>query len=613
MRCAVEDLTIDAEAFELTRAGQPVAVEPKVLELLLFLIEHRRRVVSKDELVETVWRGQHVGDSALTRGIYEARRVLGDDAKRQVMIKTVYGRGYQFIGPYVELATPASGGSAPESGTAPTSPLSAALFRARRRIAAAVAVASLCGAAWWLGAGGGDVAMSGSGLPETGAPPGLRLVDRLAVLPIKTDGSDPQLQLAALSIVDQITVRFATQPGLTVRSQEMSRAAPPLGPSPDRLFEALQVGAALRGDLRRSSVAGRYQLSLDLIVAGVDRPVRVGVYEVEPPETEGALRDFLRVREAIAEDVLEHLSPSLASRAAEPISPTHPEALRLYLEARRRLATVTCGDASVVMDLIDRSLALDPGYAMPWAAKGFALYSEAWSCGRDASYAGRALEAAQEARRLAPSLGTALLLETFLLVEKGDAEQAYAEVRAFETARPASAASRYAAAYALRYAGLLDASKAALEQSLALDPLVLREFATAPVTLLYRGEVEAFLAHLPAAETPHDRFYRGLALVHIGEPEAAKTMLSPAYALNPTDLFARYAASLLASLDGDPASALEWVRGVVRQREDLGNRDGELSFKEAQLLALAGDGAAALGHLGRAVDEGFFCPRCLLD
>ncbi|MEM8930816.1 MAG: winged helix-turn-helix domain-containing protein [Acidobacteriota bacterium] len=612
MRIAIDDLILDTDSFELTRRDQPVAIEPKVLELLVFLIQNRDRVVSKDELVEQVWARRHISDSALTRGIYETRRVLGDDAKRQTMIRTVYRRGYQFIGSAVELPSaspppePAATAVLPPSEQHRQGESRAMSPRWRRSAAGLVIVALLAAAAWWL--------RTVEPAQDPDQPfPGLRSVDSLAVLPMASDDTDPRLQLAALSIADQITVRFAAQPGLTVRSLELSRAADPRDLEPDRLFGTLRVDAALQGRMRRSSVAGRYRLSLDLLATDLARPMHLGVYEVSLPETAATLEAFLRVREAIAEDVLEHLSPTFANRTADAISPAHPEAFQLYLEARRRLSTITCGDASVVIDLIDRSLAFDPEYAMAWAAKGFALYSEAWSCGRDASYAERALDAAREARRRAPSLATALLLETFLLAERGDAEKAYAQVLDFERSGRPSAASRYAGAYALRYAGFLDASKAALDESLALDPLILREFSTAPVTLLYRGDIAAFLALLPAEETPHDRFYRGLALLRDGRRDRAQAMLAPAFELNPTDLFARYAASLLAVLDDDPASALELVRGVVRQRQRLGNRDGELTFKEAQLMALAGDVVGAIDRLGQAVEDGFFCPGCLRD
>jgi len=93
------DIEIDPHARELRRGGGVVPVEARVLDLLLFLIRHRDRAVSKDELQDSVWTGRIVTEAALTRAIMKARRVIGDDPKRQEMIRTVHGHGYRFVAP----------------------------------------------------------------------------------------------------------------------------------------------------------------------------------------------------------------------------------------------------------------------------------------------------------------------------------------------------------------------------------------------------------------------------------------------------------------------------------------------------------------------------------
>lgn len=102
---AYEDIEIDTARFELRRRGQRVDVEPRVLDLIVFLATHAPRVVSRDELLEGVWRGLHVGDAALSRAVREARRALGDDGTAQRIIKTVHGRGYRFVAPMASVAS----------------------------------------------------------------------------------------------------------------------------------------------------------------------------------------------------------------------------------------------------------------------------------------------------------------------------------------------------------------------------------------------------------------------------------------------------------------------------------------------------------------------------
>ena len=73
-------------------------VEPQVFDVLVQLVANSDRVVTKDEMLQSVWGHRFVGDSALTSRIKAARRAIGDDGQTQRLIRTVHGRGYQFVG-----------------------------------------------------------------------------------------------------------------------------------------------------------------------------------------------------------------------------------------------------------------------------------------------------------------------------------------------------------------------------------------------------------------------------------------------------------------------------------------------------------------------------------
>lgn len=103
-RCRFEDCELDAGRYELRRAGQAVHVEPQVFDVLAYLIAHRDRVVTKIELLESVWGDRFVSESALTSRIKAARRAVGDDGTAQRAIRTVHGRGYQFVAAVEVLA-----------------------------------------------------------------------------------------------------------------------------------------------------------------------------------------------------------------------------------------------------------------------------------------------------------------------------------------------------------------------------------------------------------------------------------------------------------------------------------------------------------------------------
>jgi TolB-like protein/tetratricopeptide (TPR) repeat protein len=93
-----DDCEIDAAAFELRRNGSVCAVEPQVLELLLYLARHPDRLITKSDLIRDVWNGRIVSDSTLASRIKSARRAIGDDGAQQRRIRTVHGRGVRFVG-----------------------------------------------------------------------------------------------------------------------------------------------------------------------------------------------------------------------------------------------------------------------------------------------------------------------------------------------------------------------------------------------------------------------------------------------------------------------------------------------------------------------------------
>src|SRR5262245_32243787 len=89
---------LDTDRRELHRGSQSVAVEPQVLDLLIYLVRNCDRVVSKEDLVASIWSCRIVSDATLTSRLYAARKAVGDSGQDQKLIRTVARKGVRFVG-----------------------------------------------------------------------------------------------------------------------------------------------------------------------------------------------------------------------------------------------------------------------------------------------------------------------------------------------------------------------------------------------------------------------------------------------------------------------------------------------------------------------------------
>jgi DNA-binding winged helix-turn-helix (wHTH) protein len=102
MRLKFDDYVIDAVRRELWNGPARVPMEPQVFDLLAYLVQNPDRVVSRDELLQAIWDGRAISDSAIANRINGARRAIGDSGEAQRLIRTVPRRGFRFVGPVAE-------------------------------------------------------------------------------------------------------------------------------------------------------------------------------------------------------------------------------------------------------------------------------------------------------------------------------------------------------------------------------------------------------------------------------------------------------------------------------------------------------------------------------
>lgn len=186
------EVVLNVDRRDLVTNGVAQEVEPRVFDLLVYLIRNQSRVVPKSELQEAVWKPAIVTDTALTRAVMKARRAVGDDPAEQLIIKTVRGHGYRFVAELEVADVPESKADMDYGAAVPAAP-AADDVPSRSRQSRVIAMATALVAVLVIGAIFNRYYRS----PEFALPSGARV----AVLPFVDNTADPELQWASLGLM----------------------------------------------------------------------------------------------------------------------------------------------------------------------------------------------------------------------------------------------------------------------------------------------------------------------------------------------------------------------------------------------------------------------------
>ena len=346
----VGDYIIDVARFRLTTGGQPVPIEPKVFDLLVYLIRHRDRVLSRDELFQQVWDGREVSDATLSNHIKSARRALGDNGELQQTIQTIRGRGYQFVAPVTDEPEPSVEVDAANGRRRPAWLLT---------IAAALVVVVAGGLSLWR---------MWSLAPVPAAPP------IVLVLPLDVSGDAPA---SWQSWADEISRRVIGSLREISGLRALDRATSFSFAGTDRTHEHIRrqlpdVSYVLSGVVTPAGDQG-FRITLELDELETGRQAWRKVYEHRGSFDEAALTE---VEAAIAPAVSQSLQVTILKdeqlalrRLREPLTSDH-EALELYVEGWKYLQLYDYESMKKAVDLFERATARDPEFFDAYLALG---------------------------------------------------------------------------------------------------------------------------------------------------------------------------------------------------------------------------------------------------
>lgn len=425
--------------------GKSVRLEHKFMQVLVCLASRPGEVVSKEELIRTVWADTFVTDDVLTRAISELRRILNDDAKNPRIIETVAKNGYRLIAP-VQRVQDGSSDSRPEAAAR-------AFALRQRKVLVATGVALL--------AAGLIVAVAL--LHKSAQPVNLQAKgpQPIAVLPLENASAAKEFDFLRLGLADDIATTLSFYPALSIRPFAATRKY--AGPDVDLQKAAweLHVADLITGHFL---VAGE---NVEVTLEAVDATNNRVLWRVT---LRGTTRDLTGVQEQIAARVQHGLIPALGLNTGPNSSSNRSrsaEAYELYLQAMSHddapnsQGSSFSSENKTAIQLLQRAVALDPGYASAWAALGHIYYYE----GARSS----AKAALQRAVALDPSRIEAASDLINMESEEGDLNLAYDHISNLLRQRPDSGAVHLVHAYVLWYAGLLGEAESECEKTRSLD------------------------------------------------------------------------------------------------------------------------------------------------
>jgi TolB-like protein/DNA-binding winged helix-turn-helix (wHTH) protein len=609
------DCELDDARFELRREGRTVAVEPQVLELLLYLVAHRDRAVTRTELFDKLWRGRIVTDSALNSRIKAARSAIGDDGASQAQIRTLHRTGYRFVGLVEELPAADMAGTPPPAATqiavatASASVPRAAATLAHRRLGLAGAALGLLLAAGAFSLlpraardmGAPPAVASSAATPASPAPASNR--NTLTVLPFTNLSADPQQKYFADGIGVELMKVLSHLPDLQVTASTSSAYFRDRNDTPRAIGEMLGVEHLLTGSVRKAEE--RVRIAVELVDAASG-------YQVWSERYDRELGDIFEVQDEIAERVASALQVKLGLGENGELGMTRDVAA--YDEFLRGYAAYTEQRTEafpLAVEHMRRAIALDPSFSRAWAYL-YCIYLDGANLvpERAEEWTRKSLEALKHAHSLTPNSPFVRILNAREEMRSGRR----LEARATLDAMPAGywTADRFVTRDVFLGRFLIATGQAqdaleTLDRARAADPL-------SPVVALYLSLAHAAGGHAKQALAASDR---GIELGSLKPVIAGHAMLVALGTRDPDEIKRRAAATasdgtgrraitdeLLPYLD-DPAAARAELRRLAATPSPP---DYIRSVLIAHWAAYFGDAELALEQLRNiahgAVDEG---------
>ncbi|WP_223789059.1 winged helix-turn-helix domain-containing protein [Marinicella meishanensis] len=579
---------LNVETVRLYKNGAEIELEPQVFDALLLLIKHRDRVVSKDDMFNELWQGRTLTDHVITRTIYELRKVLDDKDSEQSHIRTVRGKGYQFMPP--EPLTVVDQGEEASVGQASmkkwTMPLVALLT---------------AGVILWVFRWGGSPQEPVSANQLTAHP-------IIAIMPIQIPADSAAVSVMSYSIIDQMVAQLGLNLNMRVIHPDSLLAWQDQWHDLWAIQQATRANFIIQGELTQYSDS-RIMLGFELHKADANgqlTPFSLGQFSFPYPANSQDLKELYKQQRDTIREIIQLIKPGVTIRSDGFNETNDPEAYRMVLQAHHLMRRDSCKEILQSEQLLQKATTNDPNFAYAWFQLFAHYFKLVYVCGQSTDNYEKALAMAAKVEQLAPGKYQALTIgRNVMLTETNQVEKAYELAADADWHDPVMLNIKV---YTLRYAGFLHQATQLISRIRQLDPYFYskKPIYQAPNSLLYLNRFDEHLSLLAEPGNAYHDYYRGLNLVLSQRPDQAKPLLQAVVERTPNDLFGQFSHALFWIINEQFEAAKGLIDDMVEQRLQQQHFDGEMAYKLAQLYALAGYPEAAIKQFQAAVDHGFF-------
>lgn len=343
MQLAFGEYILDGGRRELRRGSEQIALEPQVFDVLLYLVQNRERVVTKDDLIAAVWDGRIISESTLTSRITAARRAVGDTGEQQGLIKTYARKGFRFVGD-VRIDGKAA-------DTARGLPEQARAVVAERHPAADLDTS----AERWPGAASSGPALLWGGRPS------------VAVLPFNNLSGDPEQEYFSDGITEDIITVLSKYRSLVVVARNSSFAFKGAGSDVRQVGLTLGAEYLIEGSVRK--IGQRVRIAAQLVETETGRQLWAERYDRD-------LQDLFTLQDEITTMIAARIEPEISAAERARVERKAVPALHAWDFFRlgtKHFYKSTAADNLEAQRLFRRAIELDPNLAEAYGYLSYAI------------------------------------------------------------------------------------------------------------------------------------------------------------------------------------------------------------------------------------------------